>query len=503
MRRLFIYLISAVLAVHMMLPVYSLAEANEEHTPSCRALLVGCDEFLYAEDTSPIAHSNIQTMEAVLSKDVRGFEVFLQYGILNSAASLEYAINWAFGDAQEGDISLLYLCTHGEFNTSVNNPEGSFLLSDGSMEESVTAQQLQGMLDEIEGVKVILADACHSGALVGKGVSPDVGAARLTPTFTSPDYKVLLSAGASELSWYWKSSLSSVPLGSSYFTAALAGGAGLYGAWPSDRNQDGTVTLSEMYDYLWTQQASSTVQAFPQGDDFPLLVYDFSQDLSSTASIRDVSFRETYLTPGDAMLNFSFSAASASLKIGCRITAYTEKDGWNWDRAVTVDVSKISQKDAGGRYHCTLDMDEFLPSDWTYGMIHLLTLGEGDDPNGVTLYTSRIISRRTVHGNPQLSVNASDAWAPSIRPELPVFVAHSFPVRLTLGIYNESGRLLRRLCTAQLTRPQGLTPNGSLFYWDGALSDGSPAPEGVYILRAQTTIGAMRYVAQTKVTLKR
>ena len=504
MYRLFKLLTCAVIALNMCLsPVYASAENSEkEHTPSYRALLVGCDDFLYAEDTAPIAHTNVQAMEKIISSDLRGFEIYLQDGILNSAASLEYAINWAFGNASDGDVSLLYLCTHGEFDTSVNNPEGSLRLSDGTLEETVTAQQLQKMLDKIEGTKVLLVDACHSGALIGKGVSPDASAARLTPTFNSKDYKVLVSSGASELSWYWKSSLDTLPLGSSYFTMALAGGAGLYGAYPADRNSDGTITLREMYDYLWLQQASSTVQAFPQEDDFPLLVYAPDTLSASTASLYNISFSQTYLPAGDAILEFSFDAA-ASLQIGCRITAYSEESGWDWDHAVTVDVSKISSRDAAGRWHCSLDLEEFLPADWSYAMAHLLTVGEGDTPDRVTIYTSRGISRRTLHGNPNLSVSSRSRWTPAYRSELEIFVGHSFPLRLTLSVYNESGRLIRRLSSAQLTRPQGLTPNGSLFYWNGTLSDGSAAPEGLYTIRAQALVGAMRYVAQTQVSLLR
>ncbi len=280
----------------------------EPAEPVFRALLIGCDDFLSEEDTVPIAATNIESMNAILSRDLRRWQIFIQNGILNSKASLQWAVESAFADAGDSDVSLVYISTHGEFDTSFNNPEGALLFSDGSMEEWVSAGGLQSMLDRIPGQKILIVDACHSGALIRKGVSPDVGESRVALCFPQPDYPVLVSSGASEPSWYWLSSGSGAPLGSSNFTGALAAGLGLYGDYTADLNGDGVITLSECRTSLLETQASSTAHLSPQVDDFPLLVYDAQAEHTDESPLREITFGQDALDPANPLMTFTFIA---------------------------------------------------------------------------------------------------------------------------------------------------------------------------------------------------
>ncbi len=459
-------------------------------------------------ETTPIGRNNLSLMEAALERDTRGFTIYRQYGITSSKEALRQAILWAFGDAKEGDISLLYLCTHGEFYASMNNPEGVLLLSDGALEDQINAQELNAMLDEIKGTKVLLVDACNSGALIGKGVSPDIGAARVMRMFQSGDYKILTSSGASEPSWYWQSSIDEAPPGSSYFTTTLAMGAGHLGEFAADANRDGTITMKEMYDYLWVSQASSAAQMYPQEDNFPLFVYDRAQKgQDKRGELNGFVFQDTWLDPENPLLTFQYTARK-STRVAYQIT-YLRNGQWDWNNSVTLpDVTEFDgdmdpMGDIGpGRKRITLDLAEHLPEGWTYAMIHVMTLGDKNSDRLPFVYASRVLAAKPSAGDPKLSVDVASNWARKHKPELDVFVEHALPCNLTVTIRDEEGRVVRHLCISKPTRPQSLIPSGSQFYWNGQGKGGIPVPPGKYQVVATARIGDMPYEASTWVTVE-
>ncbi len=488
--------------------VYPAAGALSDEAPQCRALLIACDQFVSAAETTPIGKNNLARMESILSQDMRGFRIHLQYGVVSSKESLAYSIEWAFRDAKAGDISLLYLCTHGRFDTGTNNPGGELLLSDGSLEGSVTPQELNAMLDEVAGTKVLLVDACNSGVLVGKGISPDVGSARVPRAFQSGDYKVLTSSGASEQSWYYNPTLEHAPPGSSYFTTALALGAGYLGRFPADTNRDGVITLAEMYAFLAVNQASSTVQMYPQNDEFPLLVYDRAlQNGEARGELSGFEFHRTALDPARPEVSFSYTA-----NVPTRVVYYITylKDGqWNWKDSVGLpDVTEFDgdadpMGDVGpGRKQIKLDLSDVLPKGWTYAMIHVMTMGDREADRSPFIYASRVLSSVVEEGDPELSVKAPDVWDRSVRPEAEIFVAHAFALNLTVVVSDAEGAAVQKLCVGRMTRPQALSPDGSLFYWNGRDKDGEAVPPGTYIVSAQTRIGGQTYLSEQEIVVK-
>ena len=233
--------------------------AKAEDTPRNRALLIACERFVTAPETTPAGLHNLNMMEKILLQDLRGFEISRQYGIISSKEALSAAIRHAFRNARENDISLLYICTHGEYGIK-EDAEATLLLSDGALEDRVSAAQLEAMFSSIPGTKMLIIDACNSGALIGKGLFLNEKTNGEANPFQSGAYKLLVSSGAHEPSWYWLSVKETAPPGSSYFTTALARGAGLMGGFDADVNRDGTITLQEMYQYLWINQASSSAQ---------------------------------------------------------------------------------------------------------------------------------------------------------------------------------------------------------------------------------------------------
>ncbi len=495
------------ISIFIALSLFFPANATDEIPPAYRALLVACDQFLTAQETTPIGQNNLDLVQSILEQDLRGYSIKRQYGIIFSKESLRNAIQWALGDARDGDVSLLYICTHGEFDTSKNNPEGYLLLSDGALEDQISAQELNAMLDEVKGTKVLLVDACNSGALIGKGVSPDIGSARVMRMFQSGDYKVLTSSGASEPSWYWQSTLDEAPPGNSYFTTALALGAGFLGEFAADANRDGVITLKEMYDHLWINEASSAIQMYPQDDPFPLLIYD--RELAGKddrGELNGFVFQDTWLDQSRPILTFSYTAKKHT-RVAYHIT-YQKNGKWDWDNSFT--LADVTEYDGDmdptgdispGRKQIAIDLTDQLPENWTYALIHVMTLGDQDSDRLPFVYASRVFSAKIEDVNPELSVEVSSTWRRNHKFELDIFVKHMIPISLTVSILDESSRIVRHLAISQPTRPQSLIPSGSQFYWNGEDKGGVFVPPGKYQVVTTTRVGEAFYKASTWVTV--
>ena len=468
------------------------AASDTADAPQHRAFLIACDEYVTYPDTFPISHNNLLAMEAVLEADVRDFTIRRQDGITQSVDALKAAIRSAFAGATEQDISYLYISTHGDFDPSYSNPEGVLVLSDGIEEEKITAQVLQAILDQVPGTKVLLVDACNAGALIGKGISPNDGPERVVSAFAGTSYKALVSSGGSEPSWYWTSQTTdaSPPLGSSYFTVALTHGAGLAGDYAADKDRDGNITLSEMYQFLLVNHAASTPQAYPQDDDFVLFAYDPLVPVESTAAISGVVFDRSVLTADNPTLEYSFTAAH-NMRVGYQLV-YMRDGAWDWSSASILrdNVESPDQKDGSilaGRKYRTLTLSNIEPTGWGYVMFNIIDFSE----EGPVIYASRVLSVQPQYdyGDQVLTIQVDEVFHPDLGAELSIFVGHVLPCNLTVSIYDQQGKVIRRLAVGQATRPQGLKPNGSLFYWNGLDQNGEPVPDGTYTLRAGTRIG--------------
>ena len=156
-----------------------------------RALLVGCDHFVTQEDTAPASANNVMQMATALSGGAMNLETLItRRNDVASPEELEELIQAAFSQAEEGDVSYFYISTHGIWAQGQQNGDMPLLLSDGQREEGVTASRLREMFDKIAGVKVLILDACHAGAVIGKGVH-----APFDNVFQGAEYKVICSSG--------------------------------------------------------------------------------------------------------------------------------------------------------------------------------------------------------------------------------------------------------------------------------------------------------------------
>ncbi len=456
-------------------------EMPPDSQPRLRALLIGCDHFVSQEDTWPAADNNLRMLSDTLMLDQRRYALIRSYS--SSIATVEAfaeAVRSAFESAGEEDVSLLYISTHGVYDESGVDVLSGVLLSDGEEETLLGAAALQEILGTIPGKKVLILDACNSGALIGKGLNvfPE------QVFFTGPDFKVLCSAGGNEASWYYQSAQNAASDGASYFATVLAYGLGNQGDFAADRNQDGLITLEETYAFLYENYAASTPQVYPQRDDFVLFAYDVNRPWAVTQAITDITFEDTLLTAGQSEVTFSFTV-QRQVELYYQIVYH--RDGvWQFGQAQHyLDGEQLDGTVLPGRNERTLSLDTGEQDAYGYAMIQMITR-EGEQ---TVFQGARLLCVQPAEGEAQVAVTTGAAFIPGQGQELPILVQHDVPCGLTVNVVDAEGKVARRLAYDAPTRPQQIVPNASTFYWDGRLTSGDAAPVGTYAVVVRVRLG--------------
>ncbi|MDO4484753.1 MAG: caspase family protein [Clostridia bacterium] len=118
----------------LLLPVCAGAAAQ---TPVIRAVLIGCDTFVTMQNTAPSSENNVDNMAELLCGGTVMPEVLItRKNEIASTEAFAQLVSMAFAEAQPGDISCLYISTHG-----VRTESGGFglMLSDGTAEALLTS----------------------------------------------------------------------------------------------------------------------------------------------------------------------------------------------------------------------------------------------------------------------------------------------------------------------------------------------------------------------------
>ena len=463
--------------------------AFSEEEPKLCALLIGCDHFLTQEDTWPAAENNIRLLSDTLINDRRRYALIRSYAsAIASVDAFEEAVLNTFRSAKDRDISLLYISTHGVLSEGGGAEDSGLILSDGQAEALLTAPKLESILSELPGIKMVILDACNSGAMIGKGLP--FGSDR--PCLSGPEYKVLCSAGGSEASWYFQSGSDAEAAGASYFASVLSSGLGAQGDFAADQNADGEITLREAYAYLLDNYAASTTQAYPQNDgNFVLFSYDPAAPRRVKKAVTDLSFDETLLTAGETEVAFAFTVQRQA-ELYYQII-YHRDGAWRFDQAQHfLDGEQADGTVLPGRKTRVLSLETEADASG-YAILQLITLEDG-----VPVFQgARLLCVQPASGDVSLSVSAPGSFTPSAWQELPILVWHDVPCGLTVNILNGDGRTVCRLAYEAPSRPQQLSPAGSTFSWDGRQTDGSPAPAGTYTVQVKARLGGNVFIAQS------
>ena len=293
-----------------------LPEQNPGADPSVsyRALLIGEATF-QSEDDCPRNRNDVALMKRTLSR-VTGlyggrFTVAERYD-LNRAQTLN-AIAEVFSGADDNDVSLFFIATHGDAVSS-GSAAGQLAMSPSG---ALSLGELARALKAVPGRIIVILEACGSGAGIyeesalyeafeAAAIADDAAAVR---AFSEADegiaagtdtvvpgaadamyagelreankFYVLTASRYQEYSYGWEDGNG---YGYNFFTKWLTDGVGLSGSMPADGNGNGALTLDELYAYI-SRTGDNTclgyddwnnvyyyqhVQVYPAGCDFVL-----------------------------------------------------------------------------------------------------------------------------------------------------------------------------------------------------------------------------------------
>ena len=458
--------------------------------PRERALLIGVDDFVSQPDVFPSSTNNVLAMQEMFQYSLYPLEVLMiPDRPVATLEELTYVIQSTFAGSGPEDVNYLYISTHGVYDPEEGIAPG-LIFSDGERETLVSPEELEAAFDGIAGTKVLILDACNSGAFIGKGMAnpPE------TIAFQRGDFKVLTSSGAMEQSWYWNSPSGDVGgQGAFYFTQALCDAMSPASAFPADQNHDGSITLREVYGYLMRNHAASTPQVYPQSDPFVIFRYDPEDPafrMSHRSPIMDVTFSSTVLDRNNNNLTLEFIAVRP-VQVAYQLV-YQREGRWEFENAQLIYDqaermptfgNQLGAVSAGWKQR-TLNLRDLSQDSYGYALLQLISIDQGK----LRVHAGRVICVAPSKEGRGLEAVVPPEFTPAKGQELPIYLGHDYPCALSVAVTDEEGKVIHRLCHRSSTRPMGLPEGGTVLYWDGTLKDGSSAPAGTYRIWAQATL---------------
>ncbi len=248
-----------------------------------RALLIGEEAF------DPICTRNrgdVTLMNNMLSS-VRGpaggqYSITRQYDL--SLTGVRNAISSAFSGADDDDVSLFFIASHGD-STSTGGDAGAISLIGSSYDEQwLLISDLANALKAVPGKVIVIIETCGSGAAV---YDPDISENRYNtvrnaatsfdaevirafseadpgirvrvpgrtntkgaPTPNTGELRVVNKFYVLTASRYLEESWGTEKGPYNYFTKWLTDGIGTSGSMAADANANGEATLSELFNYV-------------------------------------------------------------------------------------------------------------------------------------------------------------------------------------------------------------------------------------------------------------
>ena len=440
-----------------------------------RVLVISCDDFLTQPDTAPVSENNARIVARTYAAGAKNALVTEKINTIGDPDALASAVRSAFGGAGEEDLNVCYISPHGVLPENGDPAGVALLLSDGKHEGRVSPAALRRILDAAPGHKLLILDACYSGAFVGKG-----GGTELTNAFASPDYTVITSSGAAEQSWFWSAG-GDAETGVGYFTGALAAALDPADGWPADLDRDGRVTLDELKRTLNGLHAVSEIRTWPENGDATVLECASADTAAPRArsAITGLSFDRAALDPLQPECAFSFTVNNP-VRLIYRMVP--EKDGvWDFDATFFLfddtEGGGIMGLLSPGYKQRTLSPGSLPDGQGGYVLLQVIGLSGGVP----RLYGTHVMCVPASGG----VGNAEVRVAPKNDPggEVRFTVRCGAPCAVSVAILDAEDRVVARPVTDAPTRPEGIRPEGLSLCWDGLDRQGNLLPNGTYRLR--------------------
>jgi hypothetical protein len=443
-----------------------------------RALLIANDDFVTQADTSPSSYNNVISLRQALLRDRRGYgSIKVSLNEKMDANRFGALARDAFRGAREGDVSLLYLSTHG---LRMEGSDDFFaLMSDGETESLLSGEDIYIALKDIPGKKVLILDACYSGAAIRKGLDTPL----VSSPFTGPDFKVLTSAGGGEPSFLWTDALGTVR-GGSYFAQAMAEGLAPYGRAAADENRDGSITLSELHAYQTRNYGASSPQVYPENDGFVLFEYDLDKSAAATPLFSGLSFDTRVIRRKDDLLRFAYTLHQPA-RLAYQLV-YAQEGAWRFQAPQSIPEDGILSP---GRRDAALQLLPGLSGLSGYVLLFILSVDEDQSQPLACV----LLSVQTGDEEPKPRVDSAASFVPDIGEEAAFILRHKGPITITAVIRDAQGLSVARLAHETLSRPLHLTNEGTNLYWNGRDDSGEPAMPGLYQLDIRVMAGTRVY----------
>ena len=360
-----------------------------ESEPKYRALLVGVVDAGDGETTIR-NRGDVNIMSNLLNYLVDGPKGSYSVAALIDPTSQEIlsGISSVFGGADENDVSLLFIASHGD-DESTGEAAGALVTHyDPSVPDSgmLYLGPLSEALNGIPGTVIVILGSCGSGAAVNDQEIPGATADQLADALLSEadlDSKFYILTAAA----YHESSYSHASLEYNVFTKALADGAILdesTGYMPADSDRDGTVTLKELYAYVdkhanlyLTGGEHQTTQVFPSGSSYPLFIVKQQRDPDAVPDLPEPDFPEpgSYIIAAESGLSHVLGDGSDAV-ITVRQTD-PEQDIYTFER---FDSLLVDGKKAGKQKYTAVKGSLIL----TLKASYLNSLSPGEHPVKIT-----------------------------------------------------------------------------------------------------------------------
>lgn len=457
-------------------------EAADSPAPVLRALLIASDDFVTQPDTTPSSYNNVVALRRALLYDSRGYQrikVSVNQA-LDQQAFLDL-VAAAYEGAKATDINVFYLSTHG----IQQEGSGDFfaLLSDGEKETLLSGAGIHAALQTVPGTKIVILDACYSGAAINKGMnSPQV-----TSRFAGPEFKVLTSAGGLEPSFLWTDGAGTVQ-GGSFFAQALTEGISASGLYAADVNKDGTITLNELYTHQLKAYGASTPRVYPLEDQTPVLVYRTGRPTGTLRAVTGLMLESAALEDPQEPLVFSYTL-NQQARLAYQLI-YEQEEDWRFNQPQS--IAEIGRGDGivlPGRKEAALRLQSGLNEVSGYLLLMLISVFEDRSrPQACVL-----LSVQTKEKQQDLRLETAPVFNPQKGEEAAFILRHQGPITYTAAVLNDVGETVVTLKSRAMSRPMHLQPEGSSLSWNGRTRNGELAAPGLYTLKVTVWSGGVLY----------